>query len=224
MWHPPEDRESIKSGGESLTVLARLASGDPFLIEHKLGEGRIIFCPTACDADWGNLPMRPAYVPFIQQLVTYLASTVYPPRNVEIGGELAAFLLPDRAGTELSVTLPDGSKKKITAAAKGPRAVASFPNADRPGLYVMEGKALPPTHFVVNTSREESDLATLDDKELAEVAAAFEADVVKSADEYHAVQRERRNGREVWRYVFAGALALMLLEMILEQRFARRAS
>lgn len=222
-WHPPADREQYRTAGEAFTVLARLASGDPFLIERKLGAGRVMLCTSACDADWGNLPMRPAYVPFVQQLVTYLASAVYPPRNVEVGAELAAFLPAGRAGEELTLTLPDGSRKKLTAGARGARAVATWPSADRPGLYTLEGRELAPIHFAVNTPRDESDLAVLDDAQLAELAAALGADVVNSPSEYQSVQQRRRSGREVWPHVFGAALALLLIELFLEQRFARRA-
>ncbi|MDQ3622341.1 MAG: VWA domain-containing protein, partial [Verrucomicrobiota bacterium] len=75
-----------------VTTLARLENGDPFLAEKRFGEGRVILCSTAVDGDWSNLPMRPFYLPLLQRLSVYLASTVYPPRNLEVGKPLVAFL------------------------------------------------------------------------------------------------------------------------------------
>jgi hypothetical protein len=226
-----------------VATLARLASGDPFLLEWALGEGRAILCATTCDSDWGNLPLRASYVPLVQELVTYLASTVYPPRNVEVGNELALFLPPSKAGTRLAVLLPDGTERRIEAAAKGPRAVAAFAETRRPGLYVMRAGAMragvmqagamqpgvtqtdatpADVHFIVSTSREESNIETLSGDEIAEVATLLGADVVRSSAEYDDLQSRRHHGREIWRHVFWAALALIFLELLLEQLFARK--
>ncbi|MBP7934102.1 MAG: BatA domain-containing protein [Phycisphaerae bacterium] len=224
MWLPPEDAGALKTAGDAMTVLARLANGDPLLIERRLGEGRVIFCATACDADWGNMPMRPAYVPLMQQLVTYLASTVYPPTNVESGGELVLFLPPEREGARAKVTLPDGGSQSMTATAHGPRAVVAFGPAWHPGLYVFSGEGIAATHFAVNAPREESDLRMLDERELAGVGTTLGADVAATFEEYATLQSHRRHGREVWRYLFVAVLALLAVEMLLEQWFARRAT
>lgn len=224
MWYPPEDVEATKLAGESLAVLARLVNGDPLLIERRLGEGRIVFCSTACDADWSNLPMRPAYVPLMQQLVTYLASTVYPPTNVEAGGELALFLSAERDESKLKVVLPDGGVQHVTAAASGSRVVASFGPAWQPGLHTISGEGVPPTHFAVNAPREESDLRMLDERELLGVAATLGADVAGTLEEYERLQNRRRHGREIWGYLFGAVLVLLAIEMVLEQWFARKAA
>ena len=224
MWCPPENLDAVKSAGDSLTVLARLVNGDPLLVERKLGEGRVIFCSTACDADWGNLPMRPAYVPLMQQLVTYLASTVYPPTNVEAGGELALFLAPERDGAKLKLMLPDGTAQSVTAKVSGPRAVVSYGPAWQPGLYTFSGEGIPPAYFAVNAPREESDLRMLDEREIAGVAATLGADAAGTLEEFEALQSQRRHGREIWRYLFGAVLAFLMLEMLLEQWFARRAA
>ncbi len=205
-----------------VNVLARLATGDPFLLESACGEGRVIACATACDADWSNLPARATFVPLMQQLVTYLASTVYPPRNVEVGKALVAFVPAAKAGLKLTVVCPDGAERRIDVVLKGTRGVATFTATERPGLYVMTGEGLSPMHFVVSTSREESDLALLSADELARIGAALQADVVGSGQEYDALQTTRRHGREIWRWFFWGAVALLFGELLIEQFFARR--
>jgi hypothetical protein len=45
---------------------------------------------TAIDADWSDLPLRPFYVPLMQQLITTLAVQIQPPRNVQAGAPLVA--------------------------------------------------------------------------------------------------------------------------------------
>jgi len=203
-------------------VMARLASGDPFLVEGSYGEGRVVVCATACDDDWSDLPLRPFYLPLCQRLVTYLASKVFPPRNVEVGDSLAAFLPTDSKEKRLTVKKPDGEIRKIKVEAHGNRRAAVFTETLEPGLYVMKGTETDPIHFVVNTSREESDLETLSESEVEKMAADVGADVVRSGSEYEKLCAERRHGREVWRYFFWIAFALLFAELFLEQLFSRK--
>ncbi len=91
LWYRLRDETAPGKGEERLvTVLARLDTGDAFLVEKKVGEGRVIQACIPCDAEWSNLPVRPFYLPLMQQMTTYLASKVYPPRNVEVGRPLLA--------------------------------------------------------------------------------------------------------------------------------------
>jgi hypothetical protein len=223
MWYRFDEATRIGSGAAgSAGVLARLATGDPFLVEGHYGEGRALLCSTACDADWGNLPMRPFYLPLMQQLVTYLASTVYPPRNVEVGDELAVLLPRSLAGARLTVTLPGGDLRKVEAIDRGKRAVGTFTDTRLPGLYLVEGPGVKPVHFVVNTSREESALEQLSDEEMDGLAEMLRADVVRSGSEYEELQSRRHHGREIWRQLFWFALLLLFAELVVQRLFSRR--
>jgi hypothetical protein len=206
----------------SVTVLARMENGDPFLIERKFGEGRVIFCATPCDVDWNNLPVRPFYLPLMQRLVTYLASTVYPPRNVEVGKPLVAFLGKADAGKKATITEPAGTKYTVDIVARGARSVVEFTQAQRPGLYQLTAPDGTTIHFVVSTSREESNLQRLTPNELDATAKAMGATLVKSVKEYQQLDQARRFGREIWRPLFWLVLVLVGAELYLQQRIARR--
>lgn len=221
LWY--KMREDQSRGGDSgITVLARLDTGDPFLVEKKFGEGRIIECAVPCDADWTNLPARPFYLPLMQQLVTYLASKVYPPRNVDVGRPLVAFLPAQDAGKKAILTDPEGKAREVVIQTKGTRAVAEFGETQRPGLYVLDAPHNNRIHFVVNVDRKESDLSQLPDAEVQSVAKAMGASVVKTFGEYRALDQQRRFGQEIWQGLLAVVLGLVFVEMLLEQMFARR--
>lgn len=208
----------LRPGDASTTLVARLESGDPFLVEKKYGEGRILQCATPCDADWSNLPMRPFYLPLMQQLVTYLASTVYPPRNVDVGQSLAAIYPKDAAGKIAKVTDPAGEVHEITITSKEERALAEFSETQRPGKYLMVGPDQEALHFVVNTSREESDLRQLDRASVEAMAEDLGAAFVGSGKEYAELDEHRRFGREIWRPIFWAVLLLVFFEIYLQQR------
>src|SRR6185295_1229114 len=160
----------------------------------------------------------------MQQLVTYLASKVYPPRNVEVGKPLVAFLPASDTGRKGILTDPEGKAREVIIAAKGTRAIVEFGETQRPGLYVLDAPNNNRIHFVVNVDRKESDLSQLPETEVQAVAKAMGASVVKTFNDYHALDQQRRFGKEIWQFLLAAMIGLVFLEMVLEEVFARRKS
>jgi hypothetical protein len=214
-------RPPARTGGpQDPVVLARLDSGDPFLAERVVGQGKVIACATGADADWSNLPARPFYLPLVQRLCVYLASTVFPPRNLAVGQQIVAFLPGAAAGKKALLTGPDGVAVQVDVAKKGERGVVEFGPVSDPGLYTLTPPAAPPLHYVVNADRRESDLARLSAGELGEFSKAHKVAVVRSAAEYRDLEYSQRFGRELWKWLLLGLLVFIFLELLLEQRFA----
>ena len=219
MWY--RLKEPTAASADAPAIVARLTSGDPFLVEKRFGEGRVIECAVPCDADWSNLPMRPFFLPMMQRLSIYLASTVFPPRNLDVSKPLVAFLPLADAGKKASLLLPDGTSREVPVAKKGERGVVEFTKTQQPGLYTLTSPSGAATHFVVNTSRRESDLQRLTDAEIADFAKSHGVSVVHSGAEYKQLDRTRRFGSEFWRSLLWLLLALIFAELFLQQRFAR---
>jgi hypothetical protein len=219
MWY--RLKEPTVASANAPTIVARLTSGDPFLAEKQFGDGRVIECAIPCDADWSNLPMRPFYLPLMQRLSIYLASNVYPPRNLDVGKPLVAFLPLADAGKKASLILPDGTTREVPVVKKGERGVVEYPRTQKPGLYTLNSPSGVPTHIVVNTSRQESDLQELTDNEITDFAKAHGVAVVRSGAEYKQLDRNRRYGTEFWRPLLFLLLALLFAELLLQQRFSR---
>ena len=218
LWYKTRPRP----GDNNISILAQLDSGDPFLIEKKYGEGRVIQCTTPCDADWSNLPVRPFYLPLMQRLTTYLASTVFPPRNVDVGKPLLAFLPKADAGKKALLIDPAGNKQELAIVGKGVRSVVEFNQTRRPGLYRLTSPDNTTIHFVVNTARTESDLKQLSESERQTVAKSMKAMLVNTHAEYKQLDQNRRFGREIWRPLLWALLGLVFGELFLQQWFARR--
>ena len=202
-------------------VLARLESGDPFLVERAIGHGRVIACATAADADWSNLPARPFYLPLVQRLCVHLASTVNPPRNLEVGRSLVSFLPVTAAGKKALLTGPDGTSVEVPILKKEERGVVETAPLYQPGLYTLQPPGAQPIHYVVNADRRESDLARLNDTEIAEFAKAHSVAVVNSAAEFREQEHRQRFGQELWKPLLLVLLVLIFLELILQRMFAR---
>ena len=229
-WFELSDLVALAPADSRVSVIAKLNNGDPFLMEKQVGDGIVIQMATTCDADWNDLPLQPVYVPMIQQMVSTIASRLSPPRNIA-AGEPAVALLPDSdAHVSISVLAPQEmriSMDSILLESKSEdrgevnrRQIAKFTATRRPGVYEM---ALPDgkIYFVAEASRMESELATLDRSKLETTAKAIGGTVTESAEQYLSQDRLRRHGREIWKYLLAGFLTFLFLEMVLQQRFAR---
>jgi hypothetical protein len=212
---------AASAAAQPATELAKLENGDAFLLERPFGEGRVILCSTALDADWSNLPLKPSYLPLLQRLTVYLASTIFPPRNLEVGRQLVAFLPPSDSGKKAILTLPDGSNVDIVVAKKGERGVVEYGRTQRPGLYTLTPPGGQPLHFVVNASRRESDLQKLTAKEVADLASTHGVNVVRSGAEYENIDNTRRYGWELWKPMLWVLLGFCFIELFLQQKFAR---
>jgi hypothetical protein len=216
------DEASARAAHPAATVLARLETGDPFFVEKSFGEGRVISCATAVDADWSNLPVRAFYLPLLQRLSVYLASTIYPPRNLDVGQPLVAFIDPAAdAAKKAALTLPDGHLVEVPVEKKGTRAVVEFARTQQPGIYTLQPPGGGAIHYVVNASRRESDLAKLSGAEIAEFAREQQVGLVRTSAEFRALEQTRRFGKEMWKPLLWSLLGMMFVEMVVQQRFAR---
>ena len=216
--------ETTESGQDPLrknaSVIARLDNADPFLMECNYGKGVVLQMATTCDTDWTDLPRKPVFLPLMQQLVTTTASRMVPPRNLTTGEPVIAWL--GNAGESATVTVqtPTGSERVIQSAEQDGQQVADYPFTNRPGIYSL---ATPEEtiRYAVQTDRSESDLRLLDEDQLNSLAEQTGAIVVTSSTEYLQNDQLRRNGSEIWKFVLAGFLGFLFLEMVLQQRFSR---
>jgi hypothetical protein len=51
------------------TAILSLANGDGWWWERQLGSGKVLYSSSTCDDSWNNWPIRPVYLPMIQQLL-----------------------------------------------------------------------------------------------------------------------------------------------------------
>ena len=143
-----------------------------------------------------------------------------PPRNIATGDQAVAILSGTEPGSTLSILTPDGSRRTLQTVTEGNAELARFDRTQRPGIYAMSLPSTETIHFVAETSRSESDLATLNDTSLKSLSESLGSSMVKSSDEYLRQDQLRRHGQEIWRYVLVGFLSLMVLELVLQQRFS----
>ena len=58
---------------ESAIVLLQTPTGDPLAVQRRVGEGTVVQFAFSGDDSWTNLPLRPVFLPLVQQMMLDLA-------------------------------------------------------------------------------------------------------------------------------------------------------
>ena len=220
--------ESRARNDPGVTVVARLENGDPLLVEKKWGKGVVMFLTTSIDTDWNNLPARPSYLPFVQQISTYLSEKVLPPKTVSAGFPLTHYLSEGKAETKYQLIIPNGSKRKLIPRKRKDRYVLEFTETRLPGTYYLSEESQVISKFVVLASRAESNLNKVEKEQIMEASAGISEKLTlidgrdgKAWNTYQSIDQLRKFGRETWKILLAVVLGLIVIEMVLLRRFGR---
>lgn len=91
--------------GTADQVLIRLENGEPFLIERRIGRGRMLLVTGGLENRWNDLPIRPVFVSFMIEAARYLAGAGQQERSFTAGESLPL----SRTGTTSGQVIdPDG--------------------------------------------------------------------------------------------------------------------
>lgn len=163
-----EIRAYFRAEAPDRSALLTLAGGDPLLLERRIGPGRVLLFTTAADQDWSNLPLKTAYLPLVQSVVAYLSGPhpgVMDP-GIEVGHPKVFSFPPSYAGRRLRIIKPDGQEREIAFRAQNEKALATFEENDRAGIYRFQEGRETPRFYAVNAPALESRLEPILEKEL----------------------------------------------------------
>ena len=212
-------RASVESNSH---VLARLSTGAPWMVEKPFGRGRVIMVATTADSDWGNLPALPAYVPLIQRLTVYLASSVTPPNNLNPGEPLVSLHPQHHIHRNARLVDAKGTEHQIKIAGEGRRGRIEFSKTLEPGVYRVTDPDGQIENFAVNLSRQESEPELLAMDKLEELGQSVNAVVINGASDYAKLDRQRRFGTGMWKPILWILLAFLFLEILFQQWITNR--
>ncbi|MDH4072223.1 MAG: BatA and WFA domain-containing protein [Gammaproteobacteria bacterium] len=134
-------------------VLIRLSNNEPFLIERRLGGGRMLLVTGALDNRWNDLPVRPVFVSFMVEAARYLSGVGAIERTHTAGASLPLALADGSSG---QVVDPDGNTVLSLADTTREQQV----RLEKTGFYEVhttEGRTL----IAANVDSRESDLAKI---------------------------------------------------------------
>jgi hypothetical protein len=201
------------------TAIISLANGDPLLVEHKTGQGRVLFLTTTADRDWSDLPLKTAYLPLIQSLATYLAGGKRGSidTGISVGDAKTLALPPGHVGKTTKVTKPNKQEREAPIIPDKDRAQVTFNDNDRAGVYRL---SLPPSQqqeaprlYAVNSPFLESRLEEIGERELQAKLKPIPLEVVP-------IESLEKGGKRM--DLALPTLAFLIITLLLEGWIAQR--
>ncbi len=205
------------------TVLARLDTGDPWIVERPFRKGRVVLLAGPVDAEGGTLPVNPDFVPLMHELVYHLADAASS-RSVRPGEPIVVDLdpAPPADVKTCSVTTPTGETLAMPIEREGGRARARLEAAYEPGIYTVSRPA-GPLHVAVESDPRESDLTPLADADQKRLAdgwpLSFVADPNRIADLLLVTGPSQQH--PIWRFLVLAALMGLCLEIALTRQLVK---
>jgi hypothetical protein len=197
------------------TVIGTFDTGDPFLVERRLGRGRLLVYASTLGTDWTNFPINELYVPFVHQLVKYAVDSGTARRAYTVGETV---VLEGRVGETWDVRSPEGRLFKVDIDETGS---GFFRETSAPGNYVAARGAVR-FPFSVNVDTEESDLESRDEEEVYASVVPPSVDQTEAGGNVRLIAQVDERSQKLWRIVLLAAIALLALETLLANRPTRK--
>ncbi|NQT37733.1 MAG: VWA domain-containing protein [Planctomycetes bacterium] len=226
----------VPSDSQAVVALAS-EQGDPIVVTEEIGRGRSILVATSAGLSWSDLSLGAAYLPLVQEILSFAVGGRQKQRNLLVGQPLddataaagtTKFVLrrPDNAGPA------DGDGREIDLAVQldGKYATWSYADTTTSGVYTAELD--PPVRFSVNVDAgqyndsSESDLKAFDIEALKRRIwsdVPLESHVEREGSADAPIAQVRRSGTWHGPLLF-GVLALLFVEIFLAWRFGYPAS
>ncbi len=192
-------------------VLARFDDGLPAVLERRDGSGRIITLMAPLDTRTGDLPLQPAFLPFLRRLVLHTSGHSAAPLWQAVS---EAWALP-KGLRDPVVSTPSGDLVRPTATDS---MAAVVPLGER-GVYAAYGGVVsgdPAATVAANVPATESDLTPVDARELLVGLSVSDHEDGVEAGPAGSIELERRQG--IWRWLLMVAALLLAAETLLVNR------
>ncbi len=226
---------------DSLRTVLTYEDGDPAAVEKRLGEGRVVVFGTSADRSWNNWPAKTQYMPLINFVALDLINPSYLQRNKYVGERFVIQIKRQDLGAarKEGIRLTDPSGEAANLEVNIEQSVAESVPLKKAGIYtaIIPGESKRTLHFAVNRHIEESDLSTIDDRDILALIprdandkpgamtlfkGVLQSDVALLKDDLKAVEEALSSSggaREFWRWLAAAVLILLFAESLLAKRF-----
>lgn len=158
--------------GSKVRVIVRHSNGEPSVVEREVGEGNVVLFDSTPTPQWNNLPLHPAFVPFLQRVMGHL-NRRNESRLLLSPGEAFRKPVDDQwKGSDFSVQRPgsDASRTAGQVVSDEKQAFVRYAATDKAGIYrVSVGNDLL-AMFSVQMEPKESDLRKVEPSVIAAFA------------------------------------------------------
>jgi hypothetical protein len=207
---------------QSLAILES-ETGEPLLVEHPFGEGKVLVSTIGTDPGWSNFPVNPLFAPLFYRSVLYAASGEQGRmQNHQLGNPFEwQGNLPGR-----SVTLllnEEEVKPEVTVQPEGVRLTYAAWEWTPGTLRIASGDEEYPV--AVNHNIMESDFSSLTKEKLEDLFqnSGMQVNMIEAGDNAATgikQQLETANfGKEIWNWFLWSAFVLLIIETLVSKLY-----
>jgi hypothetical protein len=198
----------------NVRTLAKFENGDPALLEVPVGKGKVFVLTSGWQPDDSQLALSTKFVPLLYAFLEESGATAPPPAQFYVGD--AVPLQPNEA--ESVIHPPDGSELRLSSGE------AIFSQTVTPGIYTLGSQ--PERRFAVNLDAAESRTVPMPLDEIERLGAPVVHQPTVATREADRKVRLRNTELEerqkLWRWFLLGTLGVLIVEIWLAGRTARR--
>jgi hypothetical protein len=194
-------------------VIARLTDSTPLLMEKQIGEGHVLLFASGFDNLTNDLPVRPAFVPFVDRTARYLSGS-----DSVSGSRLVDSFVPLRTSASsnpsagVEILDPDGHRALSLAEAA---AAQSF-QLTRAGFYKIRFANGRDALIGVNPDRRESNLEPIAN-DLLQLWGKGSATPAPTSNAGYV--QEKNSAHSIWWYVMLLVLVAAVAESIVASHY-----
>lgn len=220
----------VLSNDNQVHIVARFTGGQPAIAERLAGRGRVLLFACTADRDWGDLPLRPAFLMLARRAVQHVAEGHRLPRTLQVNDPLVELVGIKSAGAQITVRDPRGGARTVAAVPTpaGDLARIDFTDTRFSGFYLLSrpaaaggnGDAGVNAVYAANPPRGESNLDALDEAGVRALYPTLDFTWLDGRGEVASAIDGKRVGREIWPLLFILACCCLIAETVLALRWA----
>lgn len=208
--------------GTGASPLVALENGDPLLVLHSYGRGRVVLFLTTADPSWSNLPLTNVFLPFLHRMCHWLAAQDGSTQSYLVGTPVRFTFPQVIQPMTVRVTSPDGTVSEVISRSTAASNEALFLDTDLPGVYEYSIAGESGGTFVVNPDPAEADLERLPMRTLQDAFGSRPLFRATNVDDLAQTIDRLRQGVSLQLAFFIVVLILLLIEAVISNLAARR--
>ena len=202
----------------TIPALIRLDGGWPLMVEKRVGTGRVVFFGTSLQLSWTNLPIRPIFVPMINQLMLSWSGMRQTRLRTVAGMPLEYRFLENDAAESIEIIPPTGGVIQIPI--EDGRSIR-FDETYQIGVYTIRplgGIRRDTIPFSVNIDDDEIDPKIVTETELGKIFGEKSFVYIKAEDKKPLDLSMFKSGTSLWDMFIIFVLVILIVEALIANR------
>lgn len=194
-------------------VIATLQTGDAAIAAAPVGLGTLLICNVSPDPEWSDIARHAAFPGLVHQIATYLRPQMHAAAPAYAGTAPTHRWTTDETYSTLQVADPAGRPIAALVHRDGRTVSVTLSRTPQPGFYHVRAGGRVVESIAVNVDPVESDLERVADEAFA---ARVQGTAPGAGPRLHldgSITGDRQ-GRPLWAWAMAGAMAMLAVEML----------